>query len=584
MTVSIMNELLDQVSFIEPKGFLSFFGGSEKLTNEWIQLFYIGRTIFSQKSEFPIKGQLAPILERKKNFSKDRIQERMDQSYAYESLVKSNMVGSLDIGKITSLDQIAHILPREFVIYPEDFFYAKLLKRELYKKEFNDEEGFSVDDLVYGKDQPLNRKQKVYILFDNSFSMNGDKFNKLFAAKAICLEYLRRAQKESPQIYFRYFNQDMGPLIKVNNRGQIKDLIEYIVHLTTYDCYETKVGDAILRAIEDIKMDTELRQAEILMITDGLGDIPPNMEKQLGKIKFHMILIPGVNIDQFLKKYPDKEAWGKVNIPMESVVEISRHVKDYSNREAWAKAYIPNELRGSLKKILALYPNKDGWGKADNKDLDIPPYWETFAQLIQLYRLQEVAEIFIKIPSLFSEKFTFSNMYELEQIKEVRKHLTLKLESPLSNSERYEVYQKIKFFMKYLRMLMAKEPATKELQKSIKKELNDFQILLKRIMEDEWFVSTLDTSSDNSMETNFKKAGKGLAFKMKVSHRPVVGGIFLGLIRFLLASPRQVVDRVCFIYNSTWKCVKNIYRRQILKKKFSYIKSQASFNFPSSRI
>jgi len=131
VTVSIMNELLEQVEFIEPKGFLNFFGGSQKLTNEWLQLFYVGRTIFSQETEFPIKGQLAPILERKKIFSKDRIEKRRDQNYAYESLVKSNMVGSLDIGKITSLDQISQILPREFVIYPEDFFYAKLIKKEL---------------------------------------------------------------------------------------------------------------------------------------------------------------------------------------------------------------------------------------------------------------------------------------------------------------------------------------------------------------------------------------------------------------------------------------------------------------------
>ena len=579
-----MNELLDQVSFIEPKGFLSFFGGSDKLTNEWIQLFYIGRTIFSQETEFPIKGQLAPILERKKIFSKDRNEKRIDHNHAFESLVQLNMVGSLDIGKLTSLDQIAYILPREFIIYPEDFFYAKLIKKELYKKEFNDQEGFSIDDLVYGKDQPLNRKQKVYILFDNSFSMNGDKFNKLFAAKAICLEYLRRAQKESPQIYFRYFNQDMGPLIKINNRGQIKDLIEYIVHLNTYECYETKVGGAILKAIEDIKLDPELRQAEILMITDGLGDIPPNMEKQLGKIKFHMILIPGVNIDQFLKKYPDKDAWGKVNIPMESIVEISRNVKDYSQRDALANARISTELRGSLKKVLALYPNKDGWGKADNKDLDIPPYWETFAQLIQVYRLQEITEIFIKIPSLFSEKFTFSNMYELEQIKGVREHLVLKLEGQLSNSERYEVYQKIKFFMKYLQMLLAKEPTTKELQKRIRKELNDFQILLKRIMEDEWFASTLNVSLNTSVEANFNRAGTKLTFEMKMSNRSAMGSAVLGLIKFLIANPLHVIERVRFLYNNTWKWAKNVYRRQILRKKFSYIKSQVSFTFPSSRI
>ena len=569
-----MSELLDHYSFIEPKGFLSLLDKSEELSNEWMQIFYIGRTIFCQKSEFPIKNQLAPLLERKEIFSKDNIQKQTPQSDVYESLVKLNMAGSLDIGKITSMYQISQILPREFVIYPEDFFYTKLIKKELSRKEFTDQEGYSVNDLVYGKEKELNRKQKIYILFDNSFSMNGDKFNKLFAAKAICLEYLRRVQKEGPQIYFRYFNQNMGPLIKITEEGQIKDLITYIIHLNTFDCYETKIDKAILKAIEDITIDSELRQAEILMITDGLGDVPSNIEKRLGKIKFHMILIPGANIGQFLNKYPDKESWGKVRISIESADEIGRLLKEYPNKKVLAKADIRQELKISINRILDFYPDKEGWGKADNQGFDIPPYWSTFSQLIQVYRLQEVADIFVKIPSLFGEKFVFSNMDELDKIKEVRENLALKLEGPLSNNERYEIFQKIKFFMKYLQMLMFKEPTTKELQKRIRKELNGFQILLKQVMEDEWFVSTLDTSSDTSVEASFKKTGKGLAFTLKKSNRQWIVVFFLGFIRFLLAFPEHVADKFRFIINSTGKWVVSIYRRHKLKRRFNYIKNQ----------
>jgi len=569
-----MSELLEHFSFIEPKGFLSLLDSNDELTNEWMQIFYIARIIFCKETEFPIKSQLSPLLERKEIFPKDTIKKNPQQTNSYESLVKVNMSGSLDIGKITAIHQISHILPREFVIYPEDFFYTKLIKKELYRKEFNEQEGFSIDDLVYGKEQGLNRKQKIYILFDNSFSMNGDKFNKLFAAKAICLEYLRRAQKESPQIYFRYFNQDRGPLIKITKRGQIKDLIRYVIHLNTHDCHETLIDEAILDAVEDIKLDPELRQAEILMITDGLGDVPANIEKRLGKIKFHMVLIPGANIGQFLTKYPDKEAWGKLKISIDSAEEFSRLLKEYPNKEAVTKANIKEELKSSIKRILEFYPDKKGWGKADNQGFDIPPYWDTFLQLIQVYRLQEVADIFIKIPSLFNEKFNFSNMYELEQIKKVRENLVLKLEGTLSNSERYEVFQKIKFFMNYLQMLLFKEPTTKELQKSIRQELNRFQILLKKIMQDKWFVSTLDTSSDASMEESFKKTGKGLAFKLKESHKPWMLTFIPGLIKFLVSVPQHMIDGFSSAITKTRKWGISVYRNHKLKRKFNYIKGQ----------
>ena len=165
-------------------------------------------------------------------------------------------------------------------------------------------------------------------------------------------------------------------------------------------------------------------------------------------------------------------------------------------------------------------------------------------------------------------------MYELDRINEVREKQTLKLERHLSNNERDEIYEKLKFFMKYLHILLVKEPTTKELQKRIRKELNSFQILLKQVMEDEWFVSSLDILLDTSVEASFKKTGKGLAFTLKKSNCLWVVVLFSGVIRFLLALPEHVADRFRVIIDSIRKWVTNIYRKQKLKRKFNYIKNQ----------
>jgi 5S rRNA maturation endonuclease (ribonuclease M5) len=231
-----MNEIIDHLKFFEPDINSDILQRSNELPKDWMKVFYIARCLFSSNSSFPIKGHLAPLLERKDIFSNDCIKKENDKS---ETIVKSNMSESINIGRITSVHQISHILPREFIINLEEVFYKKLINRELYKKEFNTPEGYSVSELVNGRESELNKKQKVYILFDNSYSMNGEKFNKIFTAKAICLEYLKNVQKENPQIYFRYFNQAMGPLLRIRKQGQIKDLIKYIISVSTALHYET---------------------------------------------------------------------------------------------------------------------------------------------------------------------------------------------------------------------------------------------------------------------------------------------------------------------------------------------------------
>jgi len=509
-----MNEILEHWDFYEPDFYSDLLNRKCDLPKDWIKIFYIARSLFSKNSSFPIKGQIAPLIERKQIFQKTFPQRDHIQS---ELLFKLNMAESFDIGRINSIHQISHILPREFVVNSESMFYKKLLNRELCTKEFESTDGLSVSELVNGKDRKLNRKQKVYILFDNSYSMNGEKFNKLFAAKSICLEYLRRVQRENPQIYFRFFNQYAGPLLRARTPGEIKDLIRYIIHLNTCECYETRITESILKAVEDIRSDPEFSQAEILMITDGLGDIPANFEEKLGKIKLHSVLISGIDVARFLTQYPDKASWEKANPEMGS--------------------------------------------KA------MPSFWETFLKITQVYRLQEISDIFVRIPSSSLEKFNFSNASELNLLRETRLHLTKTLECGISNREKYEMFQRIKFIIQYLKIMLSKE-SSPDLKKGIKREINGYGALVKKMMENKWFAYTLE-SQDKLTQ---KKTDEPMLYVSGDAKKQWVILFLLNwIIKHLNTLPGTAIKRSCEMSTYMNHFISKAYRKYHLKKRLDHI-------------
>jgi len=510
-----MHEILNHWEFWEPDFYSDILQKRVELPKDWTKIFYIARCLFSTSSSFPIKGHLAPLLERKQVFTKALVHKE-------ESLVSSNMSESFDIGRITSVHQMSHILPREFITNSEDVFYKKLLNRELCKKEFKKIEGFSVSELVHGKEKELKSDQKIYILFDNSYSMNGEKMNKIFAAKAICLEYLRRAERENPQIYFRYFNQKVGPLIRITKRHQIKDLIQYIMQLHTYECFETKIADAISKAVADIRSDPKFEQAEILMITDGLGDIPANFERQLGNIKLHCLLISGIDITNFLKQYPDKKSWEKANIEL-----------------------------GSKK---------------------MPSFWEAFLKITQVYRLQEITDIFIRIPSSSFEDFTFTNAYELDLIRKTKLELARKLETGISNREKFAIFQRLKFIIKYLKMMLSKEPAP-DLKMRIKEEIQGYESLIKRIMKNKWFAYTLESQAKRAR----KRKDEPMLYAEGESKKEWIFLVLLEMIaKHLIFLPKCLLQGVIIANDhiSNWTC--GVYRKYRLQKRLNHINHRIS--------
>lgn len=566
-----MNEFLDHWFFIEPECYLDILNipdcfpddirnVSEGLPKEWIKIFFIARCLFSTDSVYPIKGRIAPILERNRIFKDDAVKEEIDQN---DIIVNSELADNVDIGKVTSTSQILHILPREFLINTEDLFYKKLINHELYRKAFKNPEGLSVSELVYGKDNELNKRQKVYILFDNSCSMEGDKLNKLYAAKAICLEYLRRVQRESPQIYFRFFNQEMGQLQKITKSRQIKELIRYLINLHTVECYETKINEAILTAIADIKNDPDLRQAEIIMITDGLGDIHSDIKKQLGEIKFHMILIAGVVLDRFLNQYPTWEDF--LNLTQMCFPKL-------------AQKYNLETDHVDIDQFLKLYPCSTVWNEAQvpKETPNMIPCWENFNKLLQIYRLQEVTDIFVGIPSLFGERFKFSSAYELDMIEEIRLNLARRLEEELSNREKYEVLQRVRFLIKYLQILLTQEPTNEppeEIKKRIKEEISGFQLLLKRINADEWFTSSL---ADRTLDVALRRKEKTMSYISAKLNKPLLICLLLCIINLFKEMLKGFADRLRAIKSRAKRCESRIFTKYRLRKKINYINRRIS--------
>ncbi|MGA1794348.1 MAG: hypothetical protein ACMUIL_00700 [bacterium] len=566
-----MNEFLNHWFFIEPECYLDILNipdcfpddirnVSDGLPKEWIKIFFIARCLFSMDTAYPIKGRMAPILERNRIFEDNKVKEEIDRN---DMIIDSELADNVDIGKVTSTSQILHILPREFLINTEDLFYKKLINHELYRKKFIDPEGLSVSDLVYGKDKELNKRQKVYILFDNSCSMEGDQLNKLYAAKAICIEYLRRVRKESPQIYFRFFNQEMGQLQQITKSGQIKELIRYLINLHTVECYETKINEAILTAIKDIKNDPDMRQAEIIMITDGLGDIHADIKMELGTIKFHMILIAGVVLDRFLNKYPNWEEF--LNLTKSCFPRVTQE-------------YNLDVDHVDIDQFLKLYPCSTVWNNANvpKETPNMLPCWENFNKLLQIYRLQEVADIFVGIPSLFGERFKFSSAYELDLIEELRLNLAEKLEGELSNREKYEVMQRVRFLIKYLQILLTQEPTNEppeEIKKRIKEEIAAFQTLLKMINADEWFTSSL---AGRTLDLALKRREKGASYIATKLNKPWLFCLLLCMLNLFKEIPKGLARRVRVITKSARTLESRIHTKYRLKKKVNYINRRIS--------
>ncbi|MEW5801153.1 MAG: VWA domain-containing protein [bacterium] len=537
--IETMNELIDHWAFFEPDWYLAMLG-KECLSKEILEIFYIARSLFSSQSLYPTKSLLVSLLSRKRSPSLLE-KEAKDQSVSPQH--KQPLSDHMKIGVIEAISQIATILPRELLIYDKDIiFFKKLINRELNRRDFEAPEDkiLSVSDLVYGQDQEVNRAQKVYVLFDNSSSMSGEKMNKLYASKAIALEYLRQVQPENPQIYFRSFTDKVSPLIRGEKTKDIKKIIRHVAHLHTVDCHQTEVGKAILKAVEDIRQDPCMVKAEILVITDGLGPIPKNLRETLGEIKLHVILICGMNVDQILKLYPDRKAWEQGESE-DKVREMPAFWDAYGLDKTSLILPDPGETLDALRKSR-LTPTRS----------QVLRQVEILTALAQVYQIQEVVDTFIPLPSILGERFNRFNPFELDLIIEYRKKLEKSQHQDFPLRMKSEVFQRVQFVVKYLTNLLNRKPS-KDIQKKIKREIDHFIIIRQTLLKDAWFVSTKDSLS---------RRGEEMEKSLEREKTPLTGrGSFKGMQEMLILFFRKIGMLFYFVLRLPRPALKNGYDR-----------------------
>lgn len=159
-------------------------------------------------------------------------------------------------------------------------------------------------------------------------------------------------------IFFRTFDADIGPLQLVKDKIAFDNLIAHIMGLKA-EGRGTAIEKALMTAIQDIRVDSFMAEAEILVITDGAAHIDVDKVKHsLGEsIRIHCIKIGSASLK------PDTKTILNLIHSAESddaklIRELQHKLKDleYSHKATQAdsrKLFILGEIQHLNKQIHA---------------------------------------------------------------------------------------------------------------------------------------------------------------------------------------------------------------------------------------
>jgi uncharacterized protein YegL len=261
---------------IETSSFLSqieefgFFDTVEHHLPEAFTLIYEIARILEDKSHL-ISSSLAPILE---------LHDPLADRDSVDTIVVPHVPDAkeYEADLITSVTEVRYIYPYQHLL-PEQVFLRKLAERSLWMPRAKTPKNYR-----YQSDSdrfaPDDRKQKVYLLFDTSNSMQHH--FRIHLAKAIAYLFLRRNQRELGTVFFRTFDLQVGELQTARDLPSFERLISEMMHLNAAG-NGTSLQKALQTAIDDISHESQLSHAQILVITDGVAHIDlDSLQEQLG--------------------------------------------------------------------------------------------------------------------------------------------------------------------------------------------------------------------------------------------------------------------------------------------------------------
>lgn len=231
----------------------------EHLPDDFTLIFDIARVI--EQLDTDLARSIAPILE---------LNEPTDAPLATQSMLIPNVpdVKEYEADLIRSVTEVRSIYPYQFLL-PENVFLQRLAERSLWMPRPRTPKNYRYQT---DSDQfaPDDRKQKVYVLFDTSSSMRQN--FRIHLAKAIAYLFLRQNRRELGTVFFRTFDLHVGDLMTARDVPSFNALISHIMHLNPIG-NGTVLHKALATAIADIQHESQLSQAQILVITDGVAHI-----------------------------------------------------------------------------------------------------------------------------------------------------------------------------------------------------------------------------------------------------------------------------------------------------------------------
>lgn len=343
------------LDFLEYWESLGFFDNLQViLPAKFFMIFEIARVVFTPDFISEALSAIEDISKEEKIEAPDRDETILVNRMEKVSPLSDNMV----IDTYRTIYDLKRTLPRELAM-DDEIFDIKLFKRTLLVQRFFETRADSFKPISTLRDESgrqANRfDQKFYLLLDRSRSM--DFKMRSFFSKCLVAEFLRRKLNGNAKIFYRPFDTKTGDLVKIEKKEDFPVLIEKVL-LTTTGGTSTNLQEAVYQAVEDIRFDKELINAEILVVTDGISKIDKyGMKNKLGDIKLNVLKIgddlaepnffemkktlefskidfdpSSVNIKEIKKKMADAGGEGDESVLSPKERRAYRYLLDFSER------------------------------------------------------------------------------------------------------------------------------------------------------------------------------------------------------------------------------------------------------------
>jgi hypothetical protein len=258
----------------------------EKLPQDFTAVFEIARIIEDETSQ--LSQKLSGIMKMPAMAGQDPHSSEPEDQHRY---LPTGDRYAADL--IKSYHDVSRVYPNQFLL-PDEIFLERLVLRELWMPVVRSGVILPVDDT--GQNFSFDtQKQKVYVLFDTSRSMQAH--HRIHLAKAILYIFLKRNKVELGHVSLRTFDDHVGELHTAVDQSSYEALMRYVLRITHLG-EGTVLQKVLIQALTDIQEMEHLSGAEILIITDGAVqlDEPLIRSKMDDHVLIHSVKIGHVEV------------------------------------------------------------------------------------------------------------------------------------------------------------------------------------------------------------------------------------------------------------------------------------------------